>query len=365
MNHNCPMGVKYKYGISQEDVLTEFRALDISLNDSLLCIASGGELPLSILALQNLDILGVDNSPDQIKLCTIKKVAATLLDPFKAASFIGYVNIPHQERLRIFRQDIRKSLSEEDYLFWEKYSFVVQEGVINAGKFERYLRTVSDIVCPIIGKKDLYRLFDCDSVEDQKAVFDQRIKSNLIKGIFKIAFHPVVYKFVGINRATQSREGSRNIPDFFFQQFRNFCCNTLTRKNYFLQYIFFKKVLFEEALPEYLQPEYHETFLKNVNRVKFSNASIEEVLAGSERGKFNKIHLSNIGDWMSEEQMNYLFKNIRDKTFPGARAIMRYIHLNHSISETLQELKADYAFGETLAITDRFPFYSIVPILRQ
>jgi len=359
------MGVKYYYGISQEDVLTEFRALDISLNDSLLCIASGGDLPLNILALQDLDILAVDKSPDQIKLCRIKQIAATLLDPIKAASFIGYMNIPHQERRRIFRQNIRKSLSEEDCLFWEKYSYAIQKGVINAGKFEQYLRIVSDIVCSIIGKKDLYRLFDCDSVEDQKAVFDERIKSTLIKGIFKIAFHSIVYKYVGINRVAQSKEVSRNIPDFFFQQFRNFCCNTLTRKNYFFQYIFFRKVLFEEALPEYLQPENHETFLKNVSRVEFSNASLEDALSGSERGQFNKIHLSNISDWMSEEKMNDLFKNIRDKTCPGARAIMRFIHLYHSIPETLQELKADYAFGETLAITDRFPFYSIVPILRH
>jgi len=81
------MGVKYYYGISQEDVLTEFRALDISLNDSLLCIASGGDLPLNILALQDLDILAVDKSPDQIKLCRIKQIAATLLDPIKSCLF--------------------------------------------------------------------------------------------------------------------------------------------------------------------------------------------------------------------------------------------------------------------------------------
>ena len=83
------------YGISQEDVLSEYKALEITRNDSLLCIASAGEIPLNMAALQDLNIVAVDNSINQLRLCRIKQVAASLLDPVIAASFLGYMHISH------------------------------------------------------------------------------------------------------------------------------------------------------------------------------------------------------------------------------------------------------------------------------
>ena len=94
-------------------------------------------------------------------------------------------------------------------------------------------------------------------------------------------------------------------------------------------------------------------------------SSIEEVLETAAPGKFTKIHISNIGDWQSVEKMNELFRLIHEKTVPGARAVMRYIHLNHHVPKTLPELEADYTLGRTLELSDRYPFYSVVPIIRK
>ena len=92
--------------------------------------------------------------------------------------------------------------------------------------------------------------------------------------------------------------------------------------------------------------------------------SFEKILTEGELGMFNKIHLSNIGDWLSEESMTGIFRLISDKTLPGSRAVMRYIHLNHKIPLFLPELISDYDLGEELVFKDRYPFYSIVPIIR-
>jgi S-adenosylmethionine:diacylglycerol 3-amino-3-carboxypropyl transferase len=179
-----------------------------------------------------------------------------------------------------------------------------------------------------------------------------------------MAFHPWIYKNRGIDPAGLTHSGTRNISDFFLQRFRNFCCSTMARKNYYLQYTFFNSVLFPEALPEFLQPAYHESFIKNIRQLEYRLSSLEDILSESDPGRFNKIHLSNIGDWMVKEKMCDLFNIIRNKTFSGDRAVMRYIHLNHRIPKSIPELKADYCQGEILELTDRYPFYSIVPIVR-
>ncbi len=131
------MEIPYNYGISQEDVLSEYRALKIIRNDSFLCIASAGEIPLNMAALQDLRIVAVDNSINQLRLCRIKQVAATVLDSLKAACFLGYMNSTYAERQGIYTHDIRPFLCDEDGHFWEQQSGIIQHGVINSARFEQ------------------------------------------------------------------------------------------------------------------------------------------------------------------------------------------------------------------------------------
>lgn len=358
------MDFLYNYGISQEDALTECQALNLTGGDSLLCIASAGEIPLNIAALCDAKIIASDISASQIRLCRLKQTAALKYDAVTAASFLGYMSMEESKRERIFREEISQFLSEDDREFWIKNPDAVKGGAINSGRFEKYMLKVTFFGRLIVGKKNLFSLFDCDSIEEQKEVFDKKINGLVVNGLFRSAFHPWIYKNRGIDPAGLTHSGARNIGEFFFQRFRNFCCNTLARKNYFLQYTFFNKVLFQEALPEFLLPDCHERFKKNISNIQYTETSIEKILEAGESGKFNKIHISNIGDWMSRESMADIFSLIRDKTVPGARAVMRYIHLNHKIPGTLSELVADYDLGNKLILKDRYPFYSVVPIAR-
>ena len=359
------MEVLYNYGISQEDVLSECRALEIAPGDALLCIASAGEIPLNMAALYNVSILAIDHSVNQLRLCRIKLAAATCLEPIRAASFLGYMTMAESSRYSIYSCDIRPLLPPADAAFWDLNPGAISAGVINSARFEQYIRKVSSIGRTILGEKNLKRLFECHSVEEQRQVFDRRITGPIVKGIFKLAFHPWIYKNRGIDPAGLTHSGARNIADFFYGRFRNFCCSTPARENYYLQYTFFNKVLFPEALPEYLQPAHRDAFLENSRHLEFRLAEFGDVLEQSAIGAFNKIHLSNVGDWMSKESMAGLFGLIRDKTLPGARSVMRYIHLNHEIPSSLPELVTDTALGLDIASHDRYPFYSIVPIIHK
>jgi S-adenosylmethionine-diacylglycerol 3-amino-3-carboxypropyl transferase len=359
------MDFLYNYGISQEDVLTEYKALQLKAGDSLLCIASAGEIPLNIAAMADVKIMAADSSVNQIRLCRIKQAAALVLESIKGASFLGYMSMDESERERIFRNEIILYLLADDREFWIRNLDAIRKGVINSARFEKYIQKVAEAGQIIIGKKNLKNLFECNSVEEQEEIFNKKICSMLVKGIFRIAFHPWIYRNRGIDPAGLTHCGASNIGEFFFNRFRNFCCNTLSRNNYYLQFTFFSKILFSEALPEFLQPSTHERFTRNIKNIEFSVNRIEDVIGSADSGKFNKIHISNIGDWQSAEKMNELFGLIRDKTTHGTRAIMRYIHLHHPIPNSLPELEADYPMGRALELSDRYPFYSVVPFIRK
>ena len=71
------MKAAYDFGLSQEDYQTEQAVLDLQPGDRLLCIASGGEVPLNLLCShRDVDITAVDISAAQIHLCRLKLLAA-------------------------------------------------------------------------------------------------------------------------------------------------------------------------------------------------------------------------------------------------------------------------------------------------
>lgn len=353
------MAPLYNFGLSQEDPLTEARGLELADGDSLLCIAGAGEVPLSISAMNNVAVVAVDASENQLRLCRIKQQAAIHLPVGRAAGFLGYTAMPGNRREEIFEAEISRRLIIEDRDFWKGNIGAIRRGVINEGKFERFIRKASLPARMVIGKKNFYRLFECSSTPEQEDVFDRYFAGILLKTVFKTVFHPRVYKNRGIDAAGMQHRSEGNIGDFFFNRFRNFCCSTPARDNFLLQYVFFRQSLFPSALPEYLKDEHHDAFLRHQHGVSFVPATMESYLPAVPHGQFNKIQLSNISDWISRETMAGLFGHIQEKTEPGTRVVMRYIYLEHPIPQQTPFLQPDRKLGDKLIQTDRFPFSSV------
>jgi S-adenosylmethionine:diacylglycerol 3-amino-3-carboxypropyl transferase len=166
------MAILFDFGISQEDSLTEQLVLDIKSADRILSVASGGEVPLSLLSLnENITICAVDISEEQIKLCRLKLMAAIYVDFPLNGGFLGYSKLKEKERSKIYKTTIRPLLSGEDKLFWDKNLKFIEKGVVNAGRFENYMQQLRFIVYLFLGKKNIRRLIKSQSQEEQLKVF--------------------------------------------------------------------------------------------------------------------------------------------------------------------------------------------------
>jgi S-adenosylmethionine:diacylglycerol 3-amino-3-carboxypropyl transferase len=241
----------FDFGISQDDASIEKQALDIKDGDSLLCISSAGEVPLNLLALNNIKIQAIDISENQNHLVRLKLGAIRSLEPFEAAKFLGFMKTTKEHRIKLFNR-VSEFLSEEDLLFWDINSKVIEKGPICTARFEKYIRKYNRIALMIIGRRNLLRLFELDSIKEQNDFFDTKINSYLLEKIFQIAFHPRFYKNKGIASEGFIHNDEKNIGALFFNKFKDFCCGTLARKNYYLQFTFFNQIIFPEAFPEYL-----------------------------------------------------------------------------------------------------------------
>lgn len=351
----------FDFGIAQEDALTENNALELKPLDRLLCITSAGEVPLNLLALNDIKITSVDISENQNAMLRLKLNAALLLEPLEAAGFLGYMKMNGEQRLKYY-QRISLALEEKDRNFWSQNKKAVLNGCINEARFEKYIRKFNDIALAVIRKKKLLQLFEIDNIEEQFLYFDNKIKTPLLKKLFDLAFHPKLYKNRGISSQGFVNSGTNVIAEFFFNRFRNFCCSTPARENYFLQFTFFNRILFQEALPEYLSEDGMKNLKQNHKNLDIQTDSIFSILEKCSANEFNKFHISNIGDWVSKKEFSDLLHMIISKSDSNSRISSRYIHFLHPVPDDLQtEIIPDFQLGQELIKTDRYPFYNVVP----
>jgi S-adenosylmethionine-diacylglycerol 3-amino-3-carboxypropyl transferase len=350
----------YNYGISQEDALTELAALDVRPGDRLLCVASGGEMPLNLLALRDARIVAVDVSPGQLSLSRLKLGACLALEPTDAAAFLGFTEASAERRKRFFAR-VTPWLTEDDRRFWGENPSAVDRGPIRAGRFERYFDRFRFAAAAVVGKGRLRGLFELEAAEDRRDFFDRFLSTPRLKALFRVAFHPLVYRNRGIAAQGLRHGGSDRAADFFYGRFKDFCTATPPRRNYYLQFSFFGRIIFPEALPEYLTEGGTRRLRERRERIEWRLASFEEAVGADVAGAYNKFHLSNIGDWMSREEYAALLALICGKAAEGSRAAVRYIHLDHALPEgLLRRVERDERRGEALMRSDRFPFYHLV-----
>jgi len=352
----------YNFGMSQDDAETERRALLLQSRDRLLCIASAGEVPLNLLALSDVYIDTVDISLPQLFLTKLKLAAALYLEPQEAARFIGYKGGSEAERMR-FYQHLSHHLDSSEQLFWKQHLEIFKKGTIHGARFERYLSRFNWLGLQILNKKKVMRLFEFDDVAQQQRYFDQNLNTRRLKLIFKATFHPKIYRNRGMDRSALIHSGKRDIAMFFFNKFRDFCTATPARKNYFLQIMLFNRILFDEALPEFLSHSGNQQLRKRREQMTFFHESIAAQIQKKPVGYYNKFALSNVGDWMTSKAYADLLQLIGEKAKKPARALLRYIHFAHPVPEKLRDLiTADLALGGELEKIDRFPFYNLIPM---
>lgn len=347
----------YNFGITQDDYQIESQVLDLE-NSNLLCIASGGEIPLSIASLYNSDIMAIDVAEPQLKLCRLKLLAATNLEPSEAPGFLGFKKMDSIQRLKYY-QHLKPYLSKLDSEFWNSNEWAIQKGVINCAKFEGYIRKFSPIFRKILGKKRLNELLEIDTISEQQTYFDKYLDKRAVKWIFEIAFSPLLYQGGALEKNALRHASRESLAENFYRKFRDFLVSTKAAENLYLQYFVLGEIKNDGALPAYLKSENRERLLKNLYNITFVNTSLQEALNNPETSKFKNFAISNISDWISEDEMTRLLHSISKNCISPSNICLRYLHKNPSDSEVLNKFQLiDLNTDITLTSIDRFPFYS-------
>ena len=351
------MKFPYDFGISQDDPQVETLGLDLE-NGTLLCIASGGEIPLSLLAKHNVKIMAIDTSGSQVRLCKLKLASALALDSHEAPAFLGFTQASKIERLEYFER-VSQYLPKEDISFWKFQD--LGKGPINLSRFERYISLFCQLVRKLLSQKKIHEFLELETITEQEKYFDQHLHKKIVQWIFKFAFAPSVYKNRGLDKQALRHQGKKDLAGFFYSRFRDFFTSTPARLNSYLQFYMLGEVVHTQALPAYLQQLGMEYIRMRQNQIEFQVKSIFELASEREVLPFNNYALSNISDWCEASEMDILLDQICSKSEGRTSLVLRYIHKNPVNDATrCIGFEIDKDFKRNSYSVDRFPFYSLV-----
>lgn len=340
--------IRYSQVWEDADILVE--ALDINEKDNILSIASAGENALSMLIKNPNRVYAIDLNLNQIACTELKKIAYKVLEYDECMKLIGVQE--EANRLEIYEK-IKPELTENTRKYFEENIELVKKGIIHTGKFENYFHIFGQKVLPLIhSRKTRTELLKKKTVEERREFYDKKWDNLRWKTLFRIFFSKAVMGKLGRDKAF-FRYVDVNVAENILKRTKYALTELDTSENSYLHYIINSK--YEDILPLAYRKENFEIIKKNIDKLVLLSESIETFIENDEVDYISKYNLSDIFEYMDDEQMKKIIEKIFTKSPKGAklaywnmlapkRASKYFENLNYLEDESKKLFEKDKAF---------------------
>lgn len=313
-----------------EDPLVDMEALALEPGLKMVTIASGGCNWLSYLTAAPLDITAVDLNTAHVALNRMKLAAARHLDyadfnaMFASAARAGNVAVFDQRLARHLDADTRDYWNARDWRGRRRVTAFAR-GFYRHGLLGRFI-TGGHALARALGG-DPKAMMAARSVDDQKAIFDRELRPLLRKKLVRRLLDQRSALFgLGIPPAQYDalREG-RPMHEVIEERLERLACGFDLADNYFAWQAFNRGYAADGRgpLPPYLEADRFADLAANARSVRILNTAFTDHLAGEAPASIDRYSLLDAQDWMGDDDLEALWREITRTARPGARVIFR------------------------------------------
>lgn len=315
-----------------EDPDVDMQALDIGPGHRIVTIASGGCNALSYLLADPARVEAVDLNHAHVAFNHLKLAALASLPDYDAF-YRFYGSADTSENIDAYQRLVRPYLDAGSRAYWEKRTFsgrrrisIFSRGLYRHGVLGAFIG-VGHRLARLYGV-DPRRLLDAGHIEEQRRFFDEAISPLFDKRMIRWAIRRKSSLF-GLGIPPQQYDallgGGEDMAAVLRGRLEKLACGFPLTENYFAWQAFGRGYGPVDAgpLPPYLSRANFDRLRARAGRMSVVNASYTEFLAAKPAASVDRFVLLDAQDWMSDVQLNELWREITRTATPGARVIFR------------------------------------------
>lgn len=361
-----------------EDPEVDLAALELKPDERLVTISSGGCNALSYLTADPGQVIAVDLNRHHIHLIRLKIAGLQHFPNYQCFfRFFGLAN--DRGNPTLYRRHLRDHLPADTREYWDSRDWLLRRrvgifrrNIYRHGLLGRFIG-ISHVGARMLGVR-LAPLLEMRDIDEQRAYFDREIAplfdhgmvrkiTSMKASLFGLGIPPAQY-----DSLAQAADG--DMAEVLKQRLRKLICDFPIQQNYFAQQAFGRGYAAGDnsALPPYLQSRNFEALRERASRVAVANKSVTERLAEEPDASMDSYVLLDAQDWMTDQQLNDLWRQVTRTAKPGARVIFRTADapslLPGRVDEALlarwqyqPERSADYTRQDRSAIYGGFHLY--------
>ena len=343
--------IRYAQVWEDADILLE--ALQINEKDNVLSIASAGENALAMLVKSPNKVYAIDLNSNQIACTELKKIAYKYLSYEECMKFIGVFECAN--RIDIYNK-IKEKLSLNTQKYFDENIGIIKKGIIHTGKFEKYFQIFGKKVLPLIhSKKTRKELLEKKSKEERVKFYNTKWNNVRWNLLFRIFFSRTVMGKLGRDKAF-FRYVNVNVAEHILERTKYAITELDTSENSYLHYIINGK--YESVLPLAYRKENFEIIKKNIDKLILLQESVETFIERDDIDYISKYNLSDIFEYMDDNQMCKIFEKMYTKSKKGTIIAYWNMLADKRISKYFDTIEFKEKESDELLKKDKAFFYS-------
>ncbi len=345
-------GIRYAQCWEDADVLVE--GLDVRPGDVCLSIASAGDNSLALLTRSPARVIALDLSPVQLACLELRAAAYRELSHPELLELIG--STPSTRRPDLYRR-CQPLLSTAAREFWDIHPKEVSAGIGGAGKFERYFALFRRRVLPLVHvRRSVAALLRGGTRSQRLAFYNRQWDTCRWRLLFRVFFSRFVMGRMGRDPSFFTYvEGS--VAERILARAKHAVTELNPADNPYLQWIMTGR--HTTALPLSLRAEHFDTIRRNLDRLEWRCQSVEDFLQSQEPRSIDRFNLSDIFEYMSEENYRRLLEQLVGRGRSGGRLAYWNMLVPRSRPESMADrLRPLPELSQKLHLQDKAFFYS-------
>ena len=204
-------------------------------------------------------------------------------------------------------------------------------------------------------------LFRQKGEASQKRFYDTVWNTRAWRGVLRGVFTPLTFRLM-YGRPFMRRFGKGDLTGEWIQKIERGFTAIPVRSNYFLsQFLWGRYLPGEMGLPPYLRAGIFEQVRAHAGRIRWMTEDLPTHLAKSEPGRFNKMTLSNVFEWLPEESILPSFSALANVLPAKGRAVVRHLLGITPLPDHLP-IREEKALSDQLSKNEKAFLYSRVSV---